>query len=131
MSEARGHCMRIGELAKKTRTSVRSLRYYEQQGLLVSRRSSSGQRLYDASDIDRVVQIVGLLRAGLGTTKIAELLPCLTAPPAQRTGHLLTSLRAERDRLDNDIASLRVVRQELDRIITTITHQRPDKATRR
>ncbi|MGH3121741.1 MAG: MerR family DNA-binding transcriptional regulator, partial [Streptosporangiaceae bacterium] len=34
--------MRIGELASKTGASVRSLRYYEQQGLLAAERSPSG-----------------------------------------------------------------------------------------
>ncbi|MFI7132248.1 MerR family DNA-binding transcriptional regulator [Nonomuraea sp. NPDC050153] len=36
--------MRIGDLAKRTEASVRSLRYYEEQGMLSSQRSASGQR---------------------------------------------------------------------------------------
>lgn len=38
--------MRIGELSKYTGVSPRSLRYYEEQGLLTSSRSDAGQRHY-------------------------------------------------------------------------------------
>ncbi|WP_344013572.1 MerR family DNA-binding transcriptional regulator [Nocardiopsis exhalans] len=36
--------MRIGELSRRTGASVRLLRYYEEQGLIGSTRSASGQR---------------------------------------------------------------------------------------
>lgn len=39
--------MRIGELSARTGASRRSLRYYEEQGRLVSSRSSSGQHHYE------------------------------------------------------------------------------------
>jgi DNA-binding transcriptional MerR regulator len=116
-------CVRIGQLANTSGASARSLRYYEQRGLLVASRTPTGQRVYSANDVDRARQIVRLLHAGLGTPKIAELLPCLTAPPEERTTHLLTSLLAEQDRLDNDIASLRSVRASLNQVITGIEHE--------
>jgi DNA-binding transcriptional MerR regulator len=46
--------MRIGDLAAKAGVSVRSLRYYEEQGLLAATRTASGQRTYDAEAVDRV-----------------------------------------------------------------------------
>ena len=39
--------MRIGELARRSGTSARSIRYYEQQGLMVSRRDPNGYRNYN------------------------------------------------------------------------------------
>ena len=36
--------MRIGEVAERAGVSTRALRYYEEQGLLESDRTSSGQR---------------------------------------------------------------------------------------
>ena len=44
--------MRIGELSKRTGVSSRSLRYYEEQGLLTSSRSDAGQRHYSDAPAD-------------------------------------------------------------------------------
>ncbi|MCD5354423.1 MerR family DNA-binding transcriptional regulator [Kineosporia mesophila] len=38
--------MRIGELADRTAVSIRSLRYYEEQGLLPPERNDGGRRTY-------------------------------------------------------------------------------------
>ncbi|MFI5897699.1 MerR family DNA-binding transcriptional regulator [Actinoplanes sp. NPDC051513] len=38
--------MRIGDLSAATGASTRSLRYYEEQGLLTSTRTPGGQRVY-------------------------------------------------------------------------------------
>lgn len=55
--------MRIGELSASTGVSMRSLRYYEEQGLLHAERSSSGQRLYagDAVERERITQNIARL----------------------------------------------------------------------
>lgn len=116
--------MRIGELADRTGTSVRSLRYYEQQGLLRPARTPSGQRVYEADAVERVAQIVRLLRAGLGTATIADLLPCFDAPPHERTGYLLDSLEAERARIDSSIEAMTAVRTSLSVVIDAVTAER-------
>ncbi|WP_374225966.1 MerR family DNA-binding transcriptional regulator [Micromonospora sp. C41] len=41
--------MRIGELSARTGVSARSIRYYEQQGLLAALRTPSGQRVFAES----------------------------------------------------------------------------------
>ncbi|MFC7730192.1 MerR family transcriptional regulator [Actinomadura keratinilytica] len=69
--------MRIGELARRTGVSTRSLRYYEEQGLLVPDRTPGGQRDYPEQAVDRVIRIQELYAAGLHSKKIAELLPCM------------------------------------------------------
>ena len=45
--------MRIGELARRTGVSERSLRYYEQQALLAADRTPGGQRDYPEQAVDR------------------------------------------------------------------------------
>ena len=72
--------MRIGELAERTGTARRLLRYYEEQGLTVSSRAANGYREYDEAVVDRVLQIRGLLDSGLPTRIIKQLLPCLADP---------------------------------------------------
>lgn len=69
--------MRIGELAQRTGATARALRYYEQQGLLDSRRQHNGYRDYDPTAIMRVRNIRMLLDIGLGTEDIARFGTCL------------------------------------------------------
>jgi DNA-binding transcriptional MerR regulator len=71
--------MRIGELSRRTGVSVRLLRYYEEQGLLMPSRRPSGYREYGSGDAERVRRIRVLLAAGLSTAKIAYALPGICA----------------------------------------------------
>jgi DNA-binding transcriptional MerR regulator len=71
--------MRIGELARRTGTSSRSLRYYEEQGLLATRRTSAGHREYDESDLRLVHQIRDLLAIGFGLQETRPFVECLRA----------------------------------------------------
>jgi DNA-binding transcriptional MerR regulator len=71
--------MRIGELAAATGTSTRSLRYYEEQGLLPTRRSANGHRDYDESDLRLVREIRGLLSIGFGLAETRPFVDCLRA----------------------------------------------------
>jgi YD repeat-containing protein len=119
--------MRIGELAQRTGVSERSLRYYEQQGLLVSERTPGGQRTYSERAVDRVILVQELYAAGLNSRKIAELLPCMRdpdgAPNERATPKLVTQLTAERDRIDQRIAALQTSRSVLDEVITTASRE--------
>lgn len=50
--------LRIGEVARQTGLTTRTLRYWEQLGLLApTGRPQGGQRLYSAVDLDRVTRI--------------------------------------------------------------------------
>ncbi|GHC77991.1 MerR family transcriptional regulator [Nocardiopsis terrae] len=69
--------MRIGELAERTGASTRSLRYYEQRGLLASERAANGYREYGAEAVERVRNIRLLLESGLTSQDIRELRACL------------------------------------------------------
>jgi DNA-binding transcriptional MerR regulator len=108
--------MRIGELAAKAGVSVRALRYYEEQNLLASARSPSGQRQYPDSAVDRVRLIQQLYAAGLPSKTIVELLPCVET--GESTPALLDRLSTERDRIAEQIDSLVNTRDRLERIIT-------------
>jgi len=103
--------VRIGELAQATGVSARSLRYYEEQGLIRSNRTVGGWRDFDASTAERVVMIQHLLAAGLCSTTIGELLPCLEASPEERTGVMEALLAQEVQRLE---AKRRDIDRELD-----------------
>lgn len=121
--------MRIGELARRTGVSERSLRYYEQQGLLPAGRTPGGQRDYPEQAVDRVIRIQELFAAGLHSKRIARLLPCMRdadgGPSEIATPLLVTELAAERDRIDRMIAQLANSRAVLDDVIDTASERRP------
>ncbi|GIE78432.1 MerR family transcriptional regulator [Actinoplanes philippinensis] len=110
--------MRIGELSRRTGVSPRSLRYYEDQGLLTSSRSDAGQRHYADADVERVALIRQLFDAGLSSRVIALVLPCVDTPadPAITESAFVT-MTHERDRIDADIAQLLRSRDALDELI--------------
>ncbi|MGW9207847.1 MerR family transcriptional regulator [Embleya sp. NPDC055664] len=111
--------MRIGELATSTGVSVRALRYYEEQNLLTSDRTPSGQRQYPDSATDRVLLIQQLYAAGIPSKSIAALLPCVVNGEA--TPELLTRLAAERDHIDTRITALTTARTRLNAVIVAAT----------
>ncbi|MER0245773.1 MerR family transcriptional regulator [Streptomyces sp. HSW2009] len=102
--------MRIGELAERTGTPRRLLRYYEEQGLIVPYRCANGYRAYDERFVDRVLQIRGLLDAGLPTRIIKQILPCLDKPRTihfpDATPEMLATLEGELSRMTSRIDCL-------------------------
>ncbi|MFF4105125.1 MerR family transcriptional regulator [Streptomyces sp. NPDC001903] len=111
--------MRIGELATRAGVSVRSVRYYEEQGLLASTRSASGQRHYTDDEVERVAFIQRLYAAGLSSRTIVELLPCVDAPSEENSEAALERMLQERDRLSEHIAGLIHTRDALDGLMAT------------
>lgn len=66
--------MRIGELSRRTGISTRMLRYYEEQGLLTSERSTNGYRSYAEGDVERAATIGSLIQSGLTTRLVGIVL---------------------------------------------------------
>lgn len=108
--------MRIGDLAAATGVSTRSLRYYEEQGLITSERSASGQRHYPPSAVERIRLIRSLLAAGLSSATIYDVLPCISDRTI-RTPTLEARLRTELARIDEQIRALRGTRATLAAVI--------------
>jgi DNA-binding transcriptional MerR regulator len=111
--------MRIGELAARAGVSVRSLRYYEEQGLLTSVRSTSGQRHYTDAEVDRVLFIQRLYAGGLSSRTIAEVLPCVDKPSEEHTEAALERMAQEREKLSAHIDDLIQTRDTLDALMAT------------
>jgi DNA-binding transcriptional MerR regulator len=109
--------MRIGELARRAGVSVRSLRYYEEQGLLVSTRSASGQRHYAEEDVARVVFLQRMYAAGLSSRTIYQVLPCTDDPGEATADSAYDLLVTERAKLDAHITELLKTRDTLDSFI--------------
>ncbi|WP_040702335.1 MerR family transcriptional regulator [Nocardiopsis ganjiahuensis] len=112
--------MRIGELAGRVGVSTRALRYYEEQGLLRSQRTASGQRLYPDSSVDRVRLIRQLYTAGLSSALIAVLLPAIDARHVDP--ELMGLLVQERERIRDKVAGLQEAGRRLDVLIGLAAH---------
>jgi DNA-binding transcriptional MerR regulator len=107
--------VRIGEVASAAGVSVRALRYYEEQGLLESERSPSGQRHYPDGAVDRVRWLQLLYRAGLPSRAIVDLLPCVHTGIA--TPEMITRIATERDRIDQQVRDLTATRDRMDEVL--------------
>jgi DNA-binding transcriptional MerR regulator len=118
--------VRIGELARRSGVSVRALRYYEENGLLTSTRSSTGQREYEAAAADRVALIQQLFAAGTSSTGIRRLLPAVEAGEA--TAEVVAELHAQRRRIHERIAQLQATAVRLDAVIDVAEHPGHDCA---
>lgn len=63
--------LKVGELARRTGLTVRTLHHYDAVGLLPpSRRTEAGYRLYDRGDVERLARILLLRRLGLSLDEI-------------------------------------------------------------
>jgi DNA-binding transcriptional MerR regulator len=112
--------VRIGELARLSTVSVRSLRYYEEQGMLESTRSPSGQREYSSDAVDRVWLIQQFFAAGLASKSIRTMIPAVESSSCGP--ELAAELRAHRGQIQERMDQLSAAASELDRMITIATH---------
>lgn len=110
--------MRISEASRISGVSARSLRHYEDEGLIVPGRFSNGFRDYCQSTIDRVLVIRSLLDSGLPVRLIREILPRLTdgseAGAEAVCAEFLHEVESYRDRLAARIAVLSDQQAALD-----------------
>jgi DNA-binding transcriptional MerR regulator len=112
--------MQIGELADRTGVPERLLRYYEERGLLAPDRTPAGRRRYQESDVVRVGTIRALLAAGLNTSTIAIMLPCVANDAGRllpQCPEMITRLTRQRSRLDESIAGLERSRRLVDALL--------------
>src|SRR3712207_3397407 len=103
---ARLAAWKVGELARQSGLSVRTLHYYDEIGLLSpSRRTDAGHRLYTAGDIVRLQQIKSLQHLGFTLREVRD---CLDRPdfPLGRVIQLHLSRLKERIELQRRLCEL-------------------------
>jgi DNA-binding transcriptional MerR regulator len=120
-------CMRIGELAEQAGTSTRTLRYYEQHGLLAARRTANGYRDYDDVDLRLVREIRSLLDLGFNLEETRPFVECLRS--GRETGAecpaSIEVLGRKLSDLDTCIARLRNARRRVSNELA-VASGRPD-----
>ncbi|PNL16860.1 MerR family transcriptional regulator [Micrococcus sp. FDAARGOS_333] len=76
--EARGRTMQIGEVAERVGLSLRSIRHYDDVGLVPpSARSEGGFRLYTEDDVRRLLRVKRITPLGFSLEETSRMLELL------------------------------------------------------
>ncbi len=132
MSATAGSCLRIGDVAKAAGTTTRTVRYYEELGLLRpdAARAAGEHRSYTEADVERLSHILRLKDLlGVSLEELGELVAAEDArvarkeefragPPPERERVILREALADIDRqlalVERRAGELARLRSELD-----------------
>ncbi len=107
---------RIGEVAKATGLTVRTLHHYDALGLLVpSARSEAGYRLYSDGDVRRLYRILALRGMGFPLEEIGSTLVREGEDPRP-------AVRRHLERIDEQLRLSAHLRARLTRILDVLDH---------
>ena len=113
--------MQVKDIAELTGTTVRTIRYYHQVGLLAVPPVRDGRRDYDVSHVARVGRVRWLADSGLPLAQISAVLSVPRDPTGgDQRDAVLTDLRATLDYLGERIESLTAQRDRLATLVTTV-----------
>lgn len=117
--------MTIGEVAKKFRLNPKTVRYYEEFGLMPKPpRTESGYRLYSPAEVERLRLILRAKLLSLSLSEIKELVDyAVDGHCGSLENRLLSLVEDKLGEIDRRIADLTVMRGEL-------RHYRADLAAR-
>lgn len=121
-TDARGP-LSSGDLARACNTTVRTVRFYEEAGLVEPvTRSEGGHRLYAAHQVPRLSLIIDLREAGLSLQDIKSLFELKQhAGTSLEASERMTAILHRRiDEMQAKIACLRKLREELAQTATMI-----------
>lgn len=97
--------MKIGEVARRLGTTPRTLRFYEERGLVTPARSERGTRRYTERELERFRTILTLAAAGMALADIEVL---ARVRPGSRTGDQASqTVRAMLARLGEELKARR------------------------
>ncbi|MFE4451309.1 MerR family transcriptional regulator [Streptomyces sp. NPDC056796] len=136
MGTASGGHMQIGEVATRTELSLRTIRHYEETGLVTpSARSRGGFRLYTEADVARLMVIRRMKPLGFTLDEMRDLLSAVDRLDgggdltAGERGELLERVRTYERAAAEQVAKLRVQLARAEEFARTLrTHLDPDTA---
>jgi MerR family redox-sensitive transcriptional activator SoxR len=104
----------IGQLADRAGVATSAIRFYEQRGLVQSRRTTGNQRRYAQSQLRRIAFIRTAQRVGLSLDEIADALATLPEGRTPTKADWTRLSRTWRSRLDDQIRRIELLRDQLD-----------------
>jgi DNA-binding transcriptional MerR regulator len=110
--------MHVAEMAERARLSHRTVRYYDDEGLLVAARSAGNQRLYTEADLERLLLIREMKPLGFTLDDMRKLMATLDrlattgdpALPEDRAAlmEFIAQAKHRRDKMAAQLASANV-----------------------
>jgi DNA-binding transcriptional MerR regulator len=104
--------LKIGEVAEQVGLSLRTIRFYEEEGLVAPQaRTSGGFRLYGEAVVARLGLIKRMKPLGFSVEEMGEILTALdsldaAATTPERRAELVAQVDAQRDRVEERVADL-------------------------
>jgi MerR family redox-sensitive transcriptional activator SoxR len=111
------HWLSIGEIAHRSGVAASALRFYEDQGLIRSRRTAGNQRQYQRSTLRRIAFVQAAQRVGLALSEIKNALDSLPEDRTPTRADWSTLSPTWRSRLDDRLAQLDRLRDDIDTCI--------------
>lgn len=109
--------MKIGELAAASGTTAKTIRFYEQAGVLPApKRTSTGYRDYGRETVDRLGFIRRAQAAGLSLREIGQIL-AIRDGGRQPCAHVRAVLAERRDQVRAQLAELVTLETHLDTLL--------------
>jgi len=118
--ETSGASLRIGQLAQATGVSAKTVRYYEQVGVLPpAQRAKNGYRLYSAADVQRLRFIRNARRLDFSLDDLREVVALRDRgeAPCNYVAHLLQQKAAE---IEEQIQQLQALQQDLQQLVAQV-----------
>ncbi|TVX93765.1 MerR family transcriptional regulator [Paenibacillus agilis] len=112
--------MRISELSQLTKVSARSIRHYEEKGLIQAERTENDYRKFHESAIERVKAIQLYLKLGLTADEIGSLFRSEIASPDdyEYCEEMLNIYEQKLNSVDDQMKSLLDLKEMLERQIS-------------
>lgn len=101
----------IGIVMKLTDLTARQIRYYEQHQLIVPARTSGNQRLFSFNDVERLLEIKGLIDKGVNIAGIKQVMNPMTKDSQEAT--VITKDTEEKRKEMSDSQLYRMLKQQL------------------
>ena len=107
----------VGEIADRSGFAASAIRFYEGQGLITATRTSGGQRRFERQMLRRLAFIRAARNVGLSLEEVADALTKLPNGRTPTRADWAALSKTWRARLDDQIAGLMALRDNLDSCI--------------
>lgn len=108
----------IGGLARETGASVRSIRHYDQHGLITSIRTGNGYRAFPRAAVAQVRQIQRMIASGLSLADIRKFPDCMRMSEGARS--CTDAFAVQRERLASIERQIAYLERRRARLVRTL-----------